>query len=241
MFFIASGKCQVETPDQYKQPLLIRYLFDGDYFGELGLLHHTRRSATVKTSMYSHLAQLSKAKFFSLIEQFPDLASSFEAKVVQYKDPYRSFLKNCINSIAYLRGLPEALQDVLLYSMEMKSYESNSIILDEGAQSCIMVVVEGSLSLSFKVKTSFPLLRLSNEEEDSSPVPQKRGWSLVSEGGSFLHKRTLSRILSLMPDNKDIYIKVMNLGRGGVFGCRQVIVEATNVLRIRSTGLLSCS
>jgi CRP-like cAMP-binding protein len=237
MFFIASGKCQVEAPDQYKQPLLIRYLFDGDYFGELGLIYHARRSATVKTSVYSHLAQISKAKFFALLGQFPDLVSSFEAKVAQYKDPYRCFLKNCINNIAYLRGLPEPLLDVLLYSMEVKSYESNSIILDEGAQSCLMIVVEGSLSLSFKVKTSFPLLRLSNEEGDSSPVQHKRGWSLVSASGSNLHIRTESRILSLLPENKDIYIKVMNLGPGGVLGCRQVIVEATNVLRIRSTGL----
>lgn len=233
MYFISSGKCQVELFDEYKQHALVRYLRPGDYFGELGIIYNTKRTATVKTSVYSNLAQIDKADFKKLLKDFPGVNESFKLQISRYRDPYRCFLKNGLNRIAYLRNLPEPLQDALIYSMETRSYDMNAVIIEEGEDAKIMLVVDGSISVAFKVKSSCSLFRITEEEVfTNGSFQKKRGWSIIN--GNAVRQRTRSRMFSMINSSNEHHVKLMELGLGSLLGIRQVLVEGQNMLRIKA-------
>lgn len=66
MYFIRTGQYQVKIKSNFdaksgSQPKIeTKYLFDGDHFGEIGLLYNTMRTATVKSQNYGSLARLDK-------------------------------------------------------------------------------------------------------------------------------------------------------------------------------------
>jgi CRP-like cAMP-binding protein len=227
MFFVASGKCEVEVIDQYKTAHLVRYIRTGDYFGELGLVYNTQRTATVTTSVYSSLAQLSKAGFMKLADDFPEIKESFKTRVTQYKDPYRCFLKSCLNRIVYFQGLPETLLDSLIYSMESRAYDAESIIIGEAeATKHILFVIEGSLSLSFKARYTDPQALVQIEDEH-----EWQGWDALSRKNRDQVFFNLHRPSTL---KKEKYAELFYLDLGGIIGARQVLIETSNVLRIMS-------
>jgi CRP-like cAMP-binding protein len=233
MFFIASGKCEVEILDEQGVAHLVRYLRDGDYFGELGLVYNTKRTATVTTSVYSSLAEISKLDFLNLARKYPDLMTSFKARVKQYKDPFRCFLKNCLNRIVYFQGLPDELQDELIYSMESTVYEAKATVMTEGElTSSLLIVGEGSLSFDFKVKTTNPDLVINEDDElgNGESFNTKLLFSRASKLAG-AKQQTRSRLLMSGSTNEH-YLKVLNLDVGGIFGAGQVLVETTNVLKI---------
>jgi CRP-like cAMP-binding protein len=49
MFFLAQGQCEVLVRDQFKKEVFVRDLYPGMLFGEVGLIYHTRRTASVKS------------------------------------------------------------------------------------------------------------------------------------------------------------------------------------------------
>jgi hypothetical protein len=207
----------------------VRYLRVGDYFEELGLVYNTKRTATVTTSVYSSLAEISKLDFISLARKYPDLMTSFKTRVQQYKDPFRCFLKNCLSRIVYFQGLPNDLQDELIYSMESSVYEAKTT---EGEfTNNILIVGEGSLSFDFKVKTSNPDLVI--KEDDELGNGESFNTKLINRVSKLAgaKQQTRSRFL-IMDSTKEHYVKVLNLDAGGIFGARQVLVETTNVLKI---------
>mmetsp|Transcript_17298 Transcript_17298/g.31132 ORF Transcript_17298/g.31132 Transcript_17298/m.31132 type:complete len:849 (+) Transcript_17298:1305-3851(+) len=234
MFFISSGKCQVEVLDEYRQWSLVRYLRPGDYFGELGLIYDTKRTASVITSMYSNVAKIEKNDFKRLMKNFPEVCERLKARITEYKDPYRCFLKNCLSRIAYLKGLPEPLQDALIYEMQTKSYDANVTVVGEGEVCSLMIILEGALAVSFKVKSSCKQFKLTDEEGISSTSFQKkRGWSIINtfEGKRM---RSKSRMFSYINQSNDHNVKLIELEPGGILGVRQVLVQATNILRIKT-------
>ena len=63
MYFIASGECEVDA-----SPAPIT-LWPGDFFGEIELLHHERRHATVRARATCQLLMLSGDDFDDLLER----------------------------------------------------------------------------------------------------------------------------------------------------------------------------
>ena len=59
----------------------LRNLADGDYFGEIGLLRATNRTATVRALTPTILLCLSRAQFAELLKIAPGLATEFEELV----------------------------------------------------------------------------------------------------------------------------------------------------------------
>lgn len=234
MYFIASGKCEVEIIDPYKKVHLVRYLRPGDYFGELGLVYNTKRSATVKTSVYSNIAIMSKSDFRRLADKFVGLTDSFKERVSKYNDPYRCFLINCLNRITYFKNLPVNLRDSLIYSMESCSYDTNISVLNEGDfMSNILIVAEGSLSVSFKIKTRNPLIIYNDDEVvEGQSFQRKRGWNLLSDQGHLLRQQTRSRLIGNVNENNAHYSKLCTLKLGAIIGIGQVLVQTRNHLRI---------
>ncbi len=69
MYFITAGEVEIELPAQRVR------LADGSFFGEIALLHRTKRSGTVKALRKSRLLVLDAQDFHALIERMPALAA----------------------------------------------------------------------------------------------------------------------------------------------------------------------
>jgi voltage-gated potassium channel len=69
MYFITAGEVEIELPSQRVR------LSDGTFFGEIALLHRTKRSGTVTATRKTRLLALDAQDFHALIERMPTLAA----------------------------------------------------------------------------------------------------------------------------------------------------------------------
>jgi voltage-gated potassium channel len=69
MYFITAGEVEIDLPSQRVR------LSDGTFFGEIALLHRTKRSGTVTATRKTKLLALDAQDFHALIERLPDLAA----------------------------------------------------------------------------------------------------------------------------------------------------------------------
>ena len=69
MYFITAGEVEIELPNRRVR------LSDGTFFGEIALLHRTKRSGTVTATRKTRLLALDAQDFHALIERMPTLAS----------------------------------------------------------------------------------------------------------------------------------------------------------------------
>jgi voltage-gated potassium channel len=69
MYFITAGEVEIELPTQHVR------LSDGSFFGEIALLHRTKRSGTVTATRKTRLLVLDAQDFHALIERMPALAA----------------------------------------------------------------------------------------------------------------------------------------------------------------------
>ena len=69
MYFITAGEVEIELPSQRVR------LADGTFFGEIALLHRTKRSGTVTATRKTRLLALDAQDFHALIERMPALAT----------------------------------------------------------------------------------------------------------------------------------------------------------------------
>lgn len=68
MYFITAGEVEIALPNQHVR------LADGTFFGEIALLHKTKRSGTVTATRKTRLLVLDAQDFHALIERMPTLA-----------------------------------------------------------------------------------------------------------------------------------------------------------------------
>lgn len=69
MYFITGGEVEIALPNQRVR------LSDGTFFGEIALLHRTKRSGTVTATRKTKLLALDAQDFHALIERMPALAA----------------------------------------------------------------------------------------------------------------------------------------------------------------------
>jgi voltage-gated potassium channel len=72
MFFISRGQCEVIGTDGRS---IVATLREGDFFGEIALLEHRPRSASVRAVTYCDLYRLDKESFDRVIARFPEFAA----------------------------------------------------------------------------------------------------------------------------------------------------------------------
>lgn len=77
MYFIASGEVEIEVRPQ---PVHLR---EGDFFGEIALVHDIRRVATVRAISRCRLLVLDRRDFHELMESDPDFRAEIAAAVAQ--------------------------------------------------------------------------------------------------------------------------------------------------------------
>ncbi|HTY60403.1 MAG TPA: cyclic nucleotide-binding domain-containing protein [Bacteroidota bacterium] len=77
MFFISRGHCEVIGPDGRS---VVATLREGDFFGEIALLEHRPRTASVRAATYCDLYRLDKESFDRVIERFPEFGAHIGAR-----------------------------------------------------------------------------------------------------------------------------------------------------------------
>jgi voltage-gated potassium channel len=84
MYFIASGEVEIELPQGHRR------LGDGDFFGEMALLRHGRRLATVRAVSRCRLLVLDADDFHELLATDGDLRQAVstvaEERLVEFED-----------------------------------------------------------------------------------------------------------------------------------------------------------
>ncbi|HBS04906.1 MAG TPA: cyclic nucleotide-binding protein [Leptospiraceae bacterium] len=85
MFMISKGT--VEVLDREKNS--IASLSDGQYFGEVALLHHAPRNASVRAVDYCDIYSLDRNTFSEILQRYPEFAKSIEAMAEQRRGGQR--------------------------------------------------------------------------------------------------------------------------------------------------------
>jgi voltage-gated potassium channel len=90
MYFITAGEVEIELPSQRVR------LANGTFFGEIALLHRTKRSGTVTALRKTKLLALDAQDFHALIERLPELAAhvneTAEARLAETADALKGDL-----------------------------------------------------------------------------------------------------------------------------------------------------
>lgn len=78
-YLIARGKVEVLVASAAGERKKVAVLTDGDHFGEIALMHHIPRTATIVTSTPCLLLSLSYEHFHPLMVQYPSIREGLEA------------------------------------------------------------------------------------------------------------------------------------------------------------------
>lgn len=110
----------------------IRVLAEGDHFGEISLIYHCKRSASVISRNYNTLANMEEERFRELIAEYPEYEIQLKSHVRRnYKDPKISFILNMLQQVEYFKNIEEEILYDLMFSLKSKQLEAGSIILAE--------------------------------------------------------------------------------------------------------------
>ena len=82
LYYIVKGSVSVLLEDKDDHEIVLDYLNDGDFFGEMGLFSEpSDRSAWVKARTDSEIAEISYAKFNSLRQDLPDVLFEISTQI----------------------------------------------------------------------------------------------------------------------------------------------------------------
>jgi CRP/FNR family cyclic AMP-dependent transcriptional regulator len=82
LFFIVKGSVSVLLEDKEDHEIVLDYLNDGEFFGEMGLFcQPSNRSAWVKARTDCEIAEISYTKFNSLRMQMPDVLFEISSQI----------------------------------------------------------------------------------------------------------------------------------------------------------------
>ncbi|OGQ96753.1 MAG: hypothetical protein A2284_11975 [Deltaproteobacteria bacterium RIFOXYA12_FULL_61_11] len=132
-FAIQEGVVDIYKKDRYGYDTKIGTLFEGDCFGEIALLEHTTRQATVIAQIPTTLLYLDRGPFNYLIEQYPGMRTKLLSTL------HRA---NLLRSVSIFHSLTSTQ----IFSLASKAEERNSVEGD-------VVIREGEEGREFFVIT----------------------------------------------------------------------------------------
>jgi len=113
MYFIRTGEFEVTIESYFNvgsgpnsgPDISSTRLYDGDHFGEIGLIYNLKRTATVSSKNYGSLAKLTHSGLEEIYKTFPQLERFFKYYIFKYSDKLRAFLEMEMDKITYFRPL----------------------------------------------------------------------------------------------------------------------------------------
>jgi CRP-like cAMP-binding protein len=178
LYFVARGDCAVFVQDERSRTKLVNILRPGQHFGEVALITHGARTATVRARNYTTLAVLHKDDFYNLIETYSHTMQKFKEGMFAYDDRYKRFLLRMIKRIPFFKEVKPITLQELLYSLRPATIEPGEYLIKPGiANDKIMLLLEGSLEVSF----TFNDRRLSRKQQILLKEAQRSGGNGVSD------------------------------------------------------------
>lgn len=84
MYFLNKGTCNVRVQAQQgKDPVTVCVLAEGDHFGEIHMIYHCPRSATVISNNYNTLAALKRDNYADIVSQYPEFETQLRHHVIK--------------------------------------------------------------------------------------------------------------------------------------------------------------
>lgn len=84
LYFIVKGSCTVIIEDDEGREMIVAYLNDGDFFGEMGLFdQQDNRSAWVRTKTECEIGEISYTKFTELSIEHPEFLFALSAQMAR--------------------------------------------------------------------------------------------------------------------------------------------------------------
>lgn len=94
VYIIVSGRAQVLRPGEAGgEPTVIAELGPGQYFGEMALLNHAPRSATVRCTQAMDVLAIAKGDFEALVGHLAELRAGFERTAAQRQEESAGLLR----------------------------------------------------------------------------------------------------------------------------------------------------
>mmetsp|Transcript_37374 Transcript_37374/g.6698 ORF Transcript_37374/g.6698 Transcript_37374/m.6698 type:complete len:98 (+) Transcript_37374:459-752(+) len=90
----------------------------GRHFGEIALVFKTHRTASVRSTNYCNLGELSRDYFEKFVKNFPITLRLLKHESIDYQDPLKVEIKDMIRTIPYFSNLPEEHIEDLYYNLE---------------------------------------------------------------------------------------------------------------------------
>ncbi|HUG38018.1 MAG TPA: peptidase domain-containing ABC transporter [Candidatus Limnocylindrales bacterium] len=135
-FVLVSGRARVVKRADTGGEIVLNTLRPGDSFGEMGLLEHTTRMATVRASADVEVLRLDQAAFSDLLATTPDLEQYLE------QQSGRRRLHNFLRSYTAFARLPLDALASMLAELETVEVERGAEVIRQGDPPGPMYVVE---------------------------------------------------------------------------------------------------
>ena len=129
---IARGTASVEVEDDWGQRRTVAHLADGDYFGEIALLHDVPRTATIVAQTPLDLFILDRQDFRAHLTDVSTLSESIKGSVERV---------NMLRGISLFRRLPPALVSKVAAWFEPRHVKSGDVIIREGERGAAFYVI----------------------------------------------------------------------------------------------------
>ena len=91
MYFLAQGQCEVLIRDQTRKEKLVRDLHEGMMFGEVAIVHNTKRTASVKSKEHCTVGAISIEFYQELVRDYPEMEGRLKLETVLYRDHWKLF------------------------------------------------------------------------------------------------------------------------------------------------------
>jgi HlyB family type I secretion system ABC transporter len=135
-YVLVSGRARVVKRADTGEEIPLNSLRPGDSFGEMALLDHTTRMATVRASSDVEALRLDRAEFERLLATTPELKTYFELQATHRR------VHNFFRSHTAFASLPLEALAALLDALEPVSVERGELVIREGDPPGPMYVVE---------------------------------------------------------------------------------------------------
>ena len=146
----------VKVRDHNGREQVIKILGEGDHFGEIALIYKCKRSATVISSNYNTFARILKPRFREVISEFPEYEQCLKANAIKnYRDKKIQFILRMIKRVEYLAKHDDEVLYDLMFSLQPKTFEKDSIVLaEENAANALYFIEEGILEVYTKFENN---------------------------------------------------------------------------------------
>jgi len=132
-FVLATGRARIVKRSERGEEIPLDTLRPGDSFGEMGLLEHSTRTATVRASSDVRALRLDKSVFEALVSQSPEIRRALELQIRHRR------LSNFFHNFTPFTRLPADALRLLLDDLEPVEVPRGNLVLRQNAPAVITI------------------------------------------------------------------------------------------------------